>query len=156
MLSINELINVLLNFEKHKKNITSNENPCLNERKWHYFLISSGSTFIVGMILTLLYNFIWYSTNKIREWNRKRKDPDEYYASLNNTHQNEKISFATLFKMRAQLVISGQTVKGRILVSNHFRKMQENHLINIYLDKFILYIQYWIFNYISYRRISVS
>lgn len=90
------------------------QDECLADRKWWFFLLSSIFTFLVGLLIVLLWRVFSFLCC--------RKEP-EFVKEPKNSRQNKQEfegTFMTEAKDWAGELISGQTTTGRILV-RYFR-----------------------------------
>lgn len=90
--------------------------PCLGERRWWYFLLSSIFTFLAGLLIVLLWRaFAFLCCRKEPEFSPN--DPKQKEQKAARGKQEFEGTFMTEAKDWAGELISGQTTTGRILVS---------------------------------------
>lgn len=91
--------------------------PCLGERRWWYFLLSSIFTFLAGLFIVLLWRaFAFLCCRKEPEFSPN--DPKQKEQKAARGKQEFEGTFMTEAKDWAGELISGQTTTGRILVSS--------------------------------------
>lgn len=90
---------------------------CLQERKWFCFLLSSIFTFIVGLVIVLLWRLFAFICCR-KEPELSPNDPKQKeQKAIRQGKQEFEGTFMTEAKDWAGELISGQTTTGRILVS---------------------------------------
>lgn len=93
------------------------QNECLIVRRWWFFLLSSIFTFLVGLLIVLLWRvFSFLCCRKEPEFCQHDPKLKESKNSRQNKQEFEG-TFMTEAKDWAGELISGQTTTGRILVS---------------------------------------
>lgn len=96
---------------------TLNIDVCLQERKWWCFLLSSIFTFILGLVIVLLWRLFAFICCR-KEPELSPNDPKQKeQKAIRQGKQEFEGTFVTEAKDWAGELISGQTTTGRILVS---------------------------------------
>lgn len=107
----------LIVLKDHFEEPDPTQNECLLIRRWWFFLLSSIFTFLIGLVIVLLWRVVSFLCC--------RKEPEFCQHDLKlkepkNSRQNKQEfegTFMTEAKDWAGELISGQTTTGRILVS---------------------------------------
>ena len=96
----------------------TDEELCVQERYWSYFLASSLITFFVGLFAILSWKLVSHvvnlETSKKPMISRTEDGPDECGRYGNDAR--ETVGMMTRLKWAAEECISGQTKTGKILV----------------------------------------
>lgn len=106
----------LVVLKDHFEQPVPTQNECLDDRRWWFFLLSSIFTFLVGLLIVLLwraFSFLCCRKEPEAQHDPSKKEPK------NSRQQKQEFegTFMTEAKDWAGELISGQTTTGRILVS---------------------------------------